>query len=100
MNPAKRKPLIAGKVRSWFPRLFSCGLLAFSLAGWSADEPRAVSDLAVHEWERSPRLPARMVERSNGCRWACRDSRRLRICLNSWSTHLNYSRDGLPAIQK
>jgi hypothetical protein len=39
MNPAK-----------WFPRLLACGLLAFSLAGWSGDEPNAVPDLTVHEW--------------------------------------------------
>jgi hypothetical protein len=50
MSPAKRKSLIAGEVRSWLPRLLACGLLAFSLAGWSADEPHAVPDLTVHEW--------------------------------------------------
>jgi hypothetical protein len=50
MNPAKRKSLIAGEARSWLPRLLACGLLAFSLAGWSADEPRVVPDLTVHEW--------------------------------------------------
>jgi hypothetical protein len=50
MNRAKRKSLIAGEVRSWLPRLLACGLLAFSLAGWSADEPHAVPDLTVHEW--------------------------------------------------
>ncbi len=50
MNPAKSKSLIAGEVRSWLPRLLACGLLAFSLAGWSADEPHAVADLTVHEW--------------------------------------------------
>src|SRR5580692_5727498 len=50
MSPAKRKSLIAEEVRSWLPRLLACGLLAFSLAGWSADEPHAVADLTVHEW--------------------------------------------------
>ena len=50
MNPAKRRSLIAGEVRSWLPGLLACGLLAFSLTGWSADEPQAVPDLTVHEW--------------------------------------------------
>ena len=50
MNPVKRRFLLAGEVRSWLPRLLACGLLAFSLAGWSADELHAVPDLTVHEW--------------------------------------------------
>src|SRR5580700_3033110 len=31
-------------------RLLGSGLLAYSLAGWSADQPRTVPDLTVHEW--------------------------------------------------
>jgi hypothetical protein len=50
MNPSTRKFLTAREVRSWLPRLLVSGLLAFSLAGWSADEPHAVPDLTVHEW--------------------------------------------------
>jgi hypothetical protein len=50
MNPAIRKSLIGVEVRSWLPRLLACGLLAFSLAGWTADEQRTVPDLTVHEW--------------------------------------------------
>jgi hypothetical protein len=50
MNRAKRWFLVRGEVRFWLPRLLGCGLLAFSLAGWSADEQHAVPDLTVHEW--------------------------------------------------
>jgi hypothetical protein len=50
MNPAIGKSLTAGEVRSWLPRLFACGLLAFSLAGWSADEQHTAPDLTAHEW--------------------------------------------------
>ena len=50
MSPARKKPLVAGEVRSWLPRLLASGLLAFSLTAWSADEPHAVPDLTVHEW--------------------------------------------------
>ena len=49
MNPAIRESL-AGEIRSWLPRLLACGLLGFSLAGWTADDQRAVPDLTVHEW--------------------------------------------------
>jgi hypothetical protein len=38
------------KIRSWLPGLLACGLLAFSLAGWTADEQHTVPDLTVHEW--------------------------------------------------
>jgi hypothetical protein len=38
------------RIRSWLPGLLACGLLAFSLAGWTADEQHAVPDLTVHEW--------------------------------------------------
>ena len=50
MNVAKRRFLTAGEARSWLPRLLASGLFAFSLAGWSADEPHAAPDLTVHEW--------------------------------------------------
>jgi hypothetical protein len=50
MNSAKRRSLIAGEARSWLPRLLAAGLLALSLAGWSADEPHAVPELTAHEW--------------------------------------------------
>jgi hypothetical protein len=50
MNPAIRKSFVEGKVRSWLPRLLACGLLAFSLAGWTADERHTDLDLTVHEW--------------------------------------------------
>jgi hypothetical protein len=50
MSPAVRKSVMEGEVRSWLPRLLACGLLAFSLAGWTADEPHTVPDLTVHEW--------------------------------------------------
>ena len=50
MNPSNRISLIAREVRSWLPRLLVSGLLAFSLAGWSADEPHGVPELTVHEW--------------------------------------------------
>ena len=39
-----------GEIGSWLPRLLACGLLAFSLTGWTADEPHTVPDLTVHEW--------------------------------------------------
>ena len=38
------------EIRSWLPGLLACGLLAFSLAGWTADEQHTVPDLTVHEW--------------------------------------------------
>ena len=38
------------RIRSWLPGLLACGLLAFSLAGWTADEQHTVPDLTVHEW--------------------------------------------------
>jgi hypothetical protein len=50
VKPSKRKSLIAREVRTWLPRLLVSGLLAFSLVGWSADQPHAVPDLTVHEW--------------------------------------------------
>ena len=50
MNPAIGKSLTAGAVRSWLPRLLACGLLAFSLAGWTTDEQHTAPDLTVHEW--------------------------------------------------
>src|ERR1700742_992783 len=50
MNPSKRRSLVTREARSRLPRFLACGLLAFSLAGWSADEPHAVPDLTVHEW--------------------------------------------------
>jgi hypothetical protein len=49
MNPAMRKSLTRGEVRSWLPRLLACGLLVLSLAGWTADE-HAAPDLTAHEW--------------------------------------------------
>jgi hypothetical protein len=39
-----------GEIGSWLPRLLACGLLAFSLTGWTADEPHTEPDLTVHEW--------------------------------------------------
>jgi hypothetical protein len=39
-----------GEIGSWLPRLLACGLLAFSLTAWTADEPHTVPDLTVHEW--------------------------------------------------
>ncbi|MBZ5688725.1 MAG: hypothetical protein LAP86_27250 [Acidobacteriia bacterium] len=50
MKPSNRNSLTAGEVRSWLPRLLACGLLAFSLAGWTADEQRTAPDLTAHEW--------------------------------------------------
>ena len=50
MNPAIGKSLTAGEVRSWLPRLLACGLLAFSLAGWTTDEQHTAPDLTAHEW--------------------------------------------------
>ena len=50
MNPASRKSLSAVEVRSWLTRLLACGLLAFSLAGWTADEQHTAPDLTAHEW--------------------------------------------------
>src|ERR1700751_3088678 len=50
MNVAKRRFLTAGEARSWLSRLFGPGLFAFSLAGWSADQPHAAPELTVHEW--------------------------------------------------
>ena len=50
MNPASRKSLTAGEVRSWLPRLLACGLLGFSLAGWTADDQHTAPDLTAHEW--------------------------------------------------
>jgi hypothetical protein len=49
MNPAMRKSLTVGEVRSWLSRLLACGLLVVSLAGWTADE-HTLPDLTVHEW--------------------------------------------------
>ena len=49
MNPAMRKSLTVGEVKSWLPRLLACGLLVISLAGWTADE-QTLPDLTVHEW--------------------------------------------------
>jgi hypothetical protein len=50
MNPAIGKSLAAGEARSWLPRLLACGLLAFLLAGWTADEQRTAPELTAHEW--------------------------------------------------
>ena|SRR5215469_9071723 len=50
MNPAIDESLIAGEVRSWLPRLLACGLLAFSLAGWTSDEQHTAPDLTAHQW--------------------------------------------------
>jgi hypothetical protein len=50
MNPSIGKSLTARKVRAWILRLLACGLLVFSLAGWTADEQHAAPDLTVHEW--------------------------------------------------
>ena len=50
MNPAIGKSQTAGEVRSWLPRLFACGLLVCSLAGWSADQKRTAPDFTAHEW--------------------------------------------------
>jgi len=50
MNPAIGKSLAAGEAKSWLPRLLACGLLAFSLAGWTADEQRTAPELTAHEW--------------------------------------------------
>jgi hypothetical protein len=38
------------EIRSWLPGLLASGLLAFSLAGSTADEQHTVPDLTVHEW--------------------------------------------------
>jgi hypothetical protein len=50
MNPAIGKSFNAGEVRSWLPGLLGCGLLVFSLAGWTADEQYTAPDLTAHEW--------------------------------------------------
>jgi hypothetical protein len=50
MNPAIRKCFVEEEIRSWLPGLLACGLLAFSLAGWTADEQHTVPYLTVHEW--------------------------------------------------
>jgi hypothetical protein len=50
MNLAIAKSLTAGKVKSWLPRLLACGLLAFLLAGWTADRQHSAPDLTAHEW--------------------------------------------------
>jgi hypothetical protein len=51
MNPAIGKSFNAGEVRSWLPGLLGCGLLVFSLAGWTADEQLYTApDLTAHEW--------------------------------------------------
>jgi hypothetical protein len=50
MNPEMGRSLSAGEARSWLPRLLACGLLAFSLAGWTADEQHTAPDLTAHEW--------------------------------------------------
>ncbi|HMJ21585.1 MAG TPA: hypothetical protein VK513_06735, partial [Terriglobales bacterium] len=39
-----------GEIGSWLPRLLACGLLAFSLTAWTADEQQTAPDLTVHEW--------------------------------------------------
>ena len=39
-----------GEIGSWLPRLLACGLLAFSLTAWTADEQHTAPDLTVHEW--------------------------------------------------
>jgi len=49
MNPATRKSLSVGEVRSWLPRTLACGLLVVLLAGWTTDD-RTLPDLTVHEW--------------------------------------------------
>jgi hypothetical protein len=49
MKAAIVKSLTA-KVRSWFPLVLACGLLTFSLAGWTSDEQHAAPDLTAHEW--------------------------------------------------
>ena len=49
MNPATVKS-VTRKVGSWFPRLLACGLLTFSLAGWTSDEQHTAPDLTAHEW--------------------------------------------------
>lgn len=50
MNPAIGKSLFVGEVRSRLRRLLACGLLAFSLAGWTAGEQPTAQDLTAHEW--------------------------------------------------
>jgi hypothetical protein len=50
MNPAIGKSLTARKVRAWILRLLACGLLVFSLAGWTSDEQHTAPDLTAHEW--------------------------------------------------
>jgi hypothetical protein len=50
MNPAVGMSVTTGEVRSCLPRLLTCGLLAFSLAGWTADEQHTAPDLTAHEW--------------------------------------------------
>ena len=50
MNPAIGKSFNAGEVRSWLRRLLACGLLVFSLAGWTADEQHTAPELTAHEW--------------------------------------------------
>jgi hypothetical protein len=50
MTPTIGKSLTAGEIRSWLPRLLACGLLAFSLAGWTAEEQHRAPDLTAHEW--------------------------------------------------
>ena len=49
MNAATVRSLTR-KVRSWFPRVLACGLLTFSLAGWTSDEQHTAPDLTAHEW--------------------------------------------------
>jgi hypothetical protein len=49
MNAATVKSLTP-KVRSWLPRVLACGLLTFSLAGWTSDEQHTAPDLTAHEW--------------------------------------------------
>jgi hypothetical protein len=50
MNPAIGKCVAAGEARRWLPRLLACGLLAFLLAGWTADQQRTAPELTAHEW--------------------------------------------------
>ncbi len=50
MKPAIGKSVTAGEVRSRLPRLLACGLLAFSLTGWTADEQPTAPDLTAHVW--------------------------------------------------
>jgi len=50
MKPPIGKGLTAAEVRSWFPRLLACGLLAFSLTAWTTDEQHTAPDLTAHEW--------------------------------------------------